>query len=103
MKILGYNYRIEIDKTLNELGGVGRHHADRLLIQIAKDLDWQQAESTILHEILEALNFAMQWELPHKDLSALEATLYQTLKANGVDLSPLLRNIAEGNNDAKSN
>jgi hypothetical protein len=48
-------------------------------------------ESIIIHEILEALNYHLELELPHRTISALESGLYQTLHDAGVDLQLLLK------------
>lgn len=90
MKILGYNYTIDRSRSNDDIGTFGRHNGISFQIQIASDLTQQQAESTMLHEIIEAINFAMNLELGEHNIRVLEASLYQVLTANGVDLSGLL-------------
>lgn len=89
IKILGYNYEIRRDKTADEIGASGRHRVKSQVIQVASDQCDEQKESTILHEIIEALNYSLELEIKHSSIMALEAGFYQTLKDNGVDLSPL--------------
>ncbi len=93
IKILGYNYSITQTDLVDSMNTFGRHHAQLQHIQLAKDLCIQQTESTILHEILEALNYYLDLNIPHQSLMSLESTLYQTLTENEVDFSPLLSKI----------
>ena len=95
MKILGYDFRVEMDKPYNELGAMGRSHFNTMLIQIASDSGKQQMESTVLHEIIELCNVALEMELSHHAISVLETSLYQTLTANGIDLSPLTKELGK--------
>ena len=69
---------------------MGRFHAKSQSIQIANDINQQQDESTMIHEAIEAINYHLGLELEHKDITALEAALYQVLTDNGVDLAPLM-------------
>ena len=90
MKILGYNYTVDRSKSQDEVGAMGRFHAKSQAIQIANDINQQQDESTMIHEAIEAINYHLGLELEHKDITALEAALYQVLTDNGVDLAPLM-------------
>ena len=88
MKILGYDY--EFEKNVNDhTGSYGWFDAKSLTIQIADNLNKQQKESTILHEILEALSYHLMLEIGNNIIMPLEAGLYQVLTDAGVDLSPL--------------
>jgi hypothetical protein len=91
MKILGYDYEIDLTKNNEEIGASGRMHSVKQLIQIASNNTQQQAESTLLHEIIESLNYHLDLTLEHNKIMSLEAGLYQTLTDNGIDLSPLLK------------
>jgi hypothetical protein len=95
MKILGYNYTFDMTRSHHDIGAMGRCNSETLLIQVADSMSVQQQESTAIHEIIEAINFHLQLEMPHPTISALEASLYAALKDNGVDLSPLLNGDAE--------
>jgi hypothetical protein len=77
--------------TEADIGSMGRMHGGSLVIQVANDLDPQQTQSTLIHEIIEAINFHLQLRIRHEVVSALETGIYQTLVNNGVDLSPLLK------------
>jgi len=91
MNILGHTYTIKRGATTDELGALGRMIASSLTILVASDLAPQQAESTVLHEIIEVANYALNLGLEHRQISAVEVALYGTLTAAGVDLSPLVK------------
>jgi hypothetical protein len=91
MKILGYDYTIDIEKTGEEISGAGKFISSTQKIQLSSDLCDQQLKSTLLHEILEALNYHLELKLEHTTIMGLEVGLYQTLVDNGIDLSPLLK------------
>lgn len=91
INILGYEYEVNLSQTEKQIGGqLGNLDGKYLLIDIASDMNPQQILSTLLHEIIEAINFHSQLNLPHESISLLEAGLFQILTANGVDLAPLL-------------
>lgn len=89
LKILGYKYRVVEAGHSDIIGAFGRNHVSRQLVQIASNLVDQQRESTILHEIIEAISYHLELGLSHAVIMSLEASLYQVLTDNGIDLSPL--------------
>jgi hypothetical protein len=91
MKILGYEYSVDISKREDELGYLGLYTGKLLIIEIAKEMNIQQTQSTVIHEIIEAINFHLRLSLPHQTIAGLETGIFQTLVDNGVDLSPLLK------------
>jgi hypothetical protein len=60
------------------------------VISVANDLGDDQMRSTMLHEILEVLDYSLDLQLEHDTICQIEAGLYAVLKTNGVDLGPLL-------------
>lgn len=60
-------------------------------LKIASDVPQDGKESTLLHEIIEALNYHMELGLEHRQISSLETGLHQVLSDNGVDLSVLFK------------
>lgn len=90
MKILGYNYTIDRAGNADDLQAFADFRSKTQVIRVASDLFQEQAESTLLHEVIEALNFHLELKLEHPAIMRLEAGLYQVLADNGVDLSPLL-------------
>ena len=89
IQVLGYEYKLIEDGDADTMGAYGRYHAKSSTMQLASDLSQVQRESTVLHEIIEAINYHLQLELSHATIMALESTLYGSLKANGVNLTPL--------------
>lgn len=87
MKILGYNYALVTDTDMEALGSM---HSRSQRLKLATDMHPDQQLSTLLHEIIEALNYHLDLGIQHQTIMALEAGLYQVLADNGVDLSPLM-------------
>ena len=93
MKILGYTYTLVADGDNERMGAFGRQHTKSQTLQIATDLCAEQVVSTVLHEVIEAINYHLQLHLEHPVVMSLEAALYQVLTDNGVDLTPLAREL----------
>ena len=93
LKIFGCEYRVE---RYEDLTSMGRCWSKKQLIQIESGLSKSHEYSTMIHEILEAINWHLQIGLDNKDISQLETGLYQVLIDNGVDLSPLLEELNKG-------
>ena len=93
MKILGYDYKLIEDGDDDIIGAYGRFHAKRQILQIAEGLTRQQRESTVLHEVLEALNFHGNLGLNNKIIMPLESGLYQVLTDIGMDTSLLTKEL----------
>ena len=93
MKILGYDYTVVEGGDPDHIGAFGRNHPRTLTTQVAEGLASQQRESAVLHEIIEALNYALGLKLEHQAIMSLEAGLYQVLTGHGVNLAPLTREI----------
>jgi hypothetical protein len=90
MNILGYEYTIDMTQREDQLGSLGRCSGKLLHIDIANDMNPQQTQSTMLHEIIEAINYHLQLHLEHGVIAALETSLYQVLTVNGVDLGAIV-------------
>jgi hypothetical protein len=90
MKILGYTYKVNCEVDNRNMNGIGRLRSDSLQIDISGDVAEGQKMSTLLHEIIEALNYHLALGIQHQKIMALESGLYQVLIDNGVDLSPLM-------------
>jgi len=54
-------------------------------IRLSDDLGEDMRDSTLLHEIIEALNYHLELKLEHNQITSLEAGLYQTLKDNNLE------------------
>jgi len=83
IKILGYDYTIKMI-DLNETEKFGNLDMNTLTIRLNENKAQSQIDSTLLHEIFEAINFHLGLELKHYQINALEAGLYQVLKDNNI-------------------
>ena len=83
VKIGGHEYTC---KTVPCLGrdhsANGRSCGNSLEIEIEETLPQQNKESTLIHEILEQINYRHELDLPHEKISILETALYQIMRDN---------------------
>ena len=86
LKIGGHIYKVVLRDREKDDGieNIGTHNARHLKIWVDKKLSQSQKEATILHEIIEAINYGNQIGLKHEQISTLEHNLYQVLKDNGL-------------------
>jgi len=85
LKIIGKTYDVQMDATVVTDDGYacsGRHRGALSIIQINPAYPQQTQDSTLLHEILEAINNNFEMGLEHKQITTLEEALYQILKDN---------------------
>jgi len=90
LNILGYQYEVRFAPSQDMGGKAGRFMTLPPRILVAEDCARDQQISTMLHEIIEGLDYHLELKLEHNQISALEAGLFQVLTTNGVDLSPPL-------------
>jgi hypothetical protein len=85
IKIGGQIWKI-VYENLEEKGNTdcGDCIFKKQIICIDKEQCVGQQESTLIHEILEAINFSNDLRLEHQVISVLEASLYQVLKDNNL-------------------
>ena len=77
LNILGYPYKLDMSKELKDMGGnVGYCHFDKLTLDIAKDVPVDVFNSTLLHEIIEAINYHLEIELTEAQIKQLETGLH---------------------------
>jgi len=81
LKILGHSYDVILIDD-NETSGFGSLNPNTNTIRLNKNKTQSQIESTLLHEIIEALDHNLELKLEHRQISALEAGLYQVLRDN---------------------
>lgn len=94
MKILAYDYTVKalpIDVVSSKI--FGQHDANELSITICTGMAKQNQESTMLHEILESINWQLGMELEENQILRLEAGLYSALKDMGIDFAPLMKEL----------
>jgi hypothetical protein len=84
IKILGYNYKIKETESVKDGGmdDAGRAIIDQQVILVPKFHNHQGNISTILHEVIEVLNYHFAWNLPHDVIMQLEAGLFAVLQDN---------------------
>jgi hypothetical protein len=93
IKILGYNYEIRYSIPADE-GGMseaGRLFTGKQIITIDPRANQQSKESTLLHEIIEALDYHLELGLNHQTIMSLETGLYTVLIDGGVNISGLFK------------
>lgn len=90
IKILGYDYTLDVSKSVDGMeGNVGITNFDMAFIQVANDLPKQMFSSTLLHELIEAVNYHLEIELTERQVKNLEVGLFSVLDANNVDITSL--------------
>jgi len=81
VKINGHYYSVNIGDLDSEELGFCKPSENCISINTRKQARSQQ-EETLLHEIIEAINFNNELKLEHPQITALSTTLYQVLKDN---------------------
>lgn len=88
VRILGVDYSVEEDPSLEKMGLQGLISFTDQRILINEHLSFEMQRSAILHEIIEGINGMMEMKLEHNQISQMEAGLNQVLSDN-----PLLLNL----------
>ena len=87
LKILGHQVNIvginDLEKR-NGLAATGACYFTENRIWVDSSRPTQQQEATLIHEIIEYLNAAMELDLKHNVICSLESGLYQVLKDNNL-------------------
>lgn len=91
LKIGGQVYKI-ILKDMDSDGGSGKAGMNYLVkneiyINISKEYHRSQQEQTLIHEIIEALNYLHEYKLEHPTISSFAENIYQVLKDNHLNFS----------------
>jgi len=85
LKIFGHEYEVVVnDEVKTGNSDYGIFSLKHCKISINSEIAHFQKESTLIHEILEAINAHLRLDLDHKQIFALETGLYQILKDNGL-------------------
>lgn len=79
IKILGVVYKILRFRSKKDLG---RMRSGKQLIEIASHIPLDVQRSTLVHEIIEAIDTMLELNLPHPTISALETALNGVLADN---------------------
>jgi len=90
LTILGYEYSLDKEKALEDMeGNVGFCDFDHLQMRVANDVPSDVRNSTLIHEIIEAVNYHLEVGLTEQKIKQLEVGLFQALTRNGVVLDGL--------------
>ena len=91
LRVLGYNYTLDLSKTLEDMvDNVGTCNLDKKIFTLANDVDKDAMVSTLLHEIIEAVNYHLELGLEHRQIMGLEVGLNQAISDNGGSLYNML-------------
>jgi hypothetical protein len=85
LRIAGYDYEVILDEDRNKDHGVsarGSCNAFYQKIWLDGSQPFEGLKTTLLHEILEAVNDHYEMGLNHHTICSLETVLYQVLKEN---------------------
>lgn len=85
LNICGHKYAIVFDEVFEKkTGAYGQHNVNTLTMTIDSSLHNSIQCSTILHEIIESLNYHHEYNLPHNVIASLANSLFQVLVENKV-------------------
>lgn len=85
LNICGHKYAIVFDEVFEKkTGAYGQHNVNTLTMTIDSSLHNSIQCSTILHEIIESLNYHHEYGLPHHVIASLANSLFQILVENKV-------------------
>jgi hypothetical protein len=83
LKIAGYPYNVEYQEGLIEKEeACGMSSGDKLEIVIDPRLSPEMKMSTLIHEVIESLNYHYELGLKHNVIATLEAGLFQVVNDN---------------------
>jgi hypothetical protein len=90
IRVLGTDFRLICNRTQKQMGAAGLCTFKHPSIEIAKDLSNRVQRSTLIHEIIEALNGQLELNLPHPTIVRLETGLFSVCEDNGIDVGVML-------------
>lgn len=90
LTITGIPYRVSFNPNLlAESGALGRSTGNRALIELDPGAPVAVRHHTLVHEVIEQLNYLMDLGLSHHQVELLALGMYQVLAAN--DLQTIAR------------
>jgi hypothetical protein len=105
LNILGYTYILTTDTPLESMNGnIGYCDFNKQTIDIADNIAQQAKQSTVLHEVIEALNYHLEIGLSEAQIKQIEVGLHQVMSDAGISLNPLFEDLKElyGRDSGKS-
>jgi hypothetical protein len=85
LNILGHDYNVDLTNDLLCTETMGVHCKDKSKIVVCADISESQQASTLLHEIIEAINSMQEIGLEHQQICQIEAGLFQVMKNNNLN------------------
>lgn len=82
LNILGHLVTIEEAPSHEMLNNFGLCSITNGTIKISDHISIDQSRSTLLHEVIEFINMALELKLKHGQICGLETGLYQVMKEN---------------------
>ena len=84
IKISGYEFKVNLSTRKELEDDFGTMDMETLTICIEKGIDEQLQYSTLLHEVIETINYIHELDLDHSKIMTLETCLYQVLCYNNL-------------------
>lgn len=87
IKIAGYEYDVIVEENRASERGANSPASIVMTHQkmwIDGSQSKEQQESCLIHEVIEAINYHYELELPHRSITVLETAIYQVLKDNNL-------------------
>lgn len=82
IKIGGLRYELNFVDAYELDGACGECNCGRCSIRVNRDIPPAQQRATILHEVIEAINWHLELDLEHRHIQGLEHALHQVLTDN---------------------
>lgn len=84
IKILGHDTTIKLinQEDFSNSDQFGDFHEKYHQIRISREISTGRQIETLIHEVVEYINAALELELKHNQVQALSATLYQVISDN---------------------
>lgn len=96
VNVLGCDYTIVHDKSMvsqrsETVCGLGRCDHESQKISLNPSMPKAGQGSTLVHEVIEAINGELELALDHKQITGLSCGLYQVLVANPVVFTKIMK------------
>jgi len=82
IKIGGFQYRLRFVSSHSLDGKFGQCNFYSTTIDVNAQADPEQQRATIVHEVIEALNYHFELNLKHRQIQSLEHGIHQVLTDN---------------------
>lgn len=87
INILGIDYLVVFDDDNEAIkDNLGCVDLDHQIIYIRNSINDQMKVSTLLHEVIEAINFQLELNMPHRVICGIEVGINQVVTENSINL-----------------